>query len=271
MSVDKYRIVKESSNYTIIPNKILQNLNNYEALGLYSYLVSLPDNWEFHKNHLSKRAKIGRDKLNNLIKLLKKCNLIDFNQERNEKGQYTEWHLHVKNGENFIPIPDAEDSVEPFTEKPLTANQLLANSTYKRNNKKEIKDKKEIEREDLKKTNPEKKKEIACPEDIEQLITPNAEKFASEKKLDARQIARRMIFWSKSKGIKKTDWTAELILWILREDETKEDKVVNFNKNSDKTTDYINTRSNSHVTNEDSIARDRVHWEKQKLVMIQNN
>ena len=47
MSSDKYIIKKPAGNYTILLNKVLQKLNNYEALGLYCYLFSLPDEWEF--------------------------------------------------------------------------------------------------------------------------------------------------------------------------------------------------------------------------------
>lgn len=137
MSVEKYIIRKEQS-YTVIPNKVLQNLNNYEALGLYSYLCSLPPGWEFYKKQLMEHGNVGREKLNNLLKILKNHDLIEFNQIRDEKGQFSRFELHVKDGSSF-KIND----LTPLTEKPLTANRLPVNSTYKRNKEKENKTNKE--------------------------------------------------------------------------------------------------------------------------------
>lgn len=131
MSVQKYRICKGES-FTSIPNRVLQNLPNYEALGLFAYLLSLPEGWIFHKKHLAEHAKIGRDKINRLLKILHTHALIDYVQTRDEKGAFAHLDLHVKDGRDF-KINNLEEPVQPFTEKPLTDTQLLDNSTYKRN------------------------------------------------------------------------------------------------------------------------------------------
>jgi len=109
MSTEKFIITKEDTNYTIIPNAICQNLKDAEALGLYIYLMSLPPQWEFYKTVIRKHFGWGRDKLDNKLTILKAHNLIEPVPHRNNKGQFEEWNLHVKNGRDFVPIQDTEN------------------------------------------------------------------------------------------------------------------------------------------------------------------
>lgn len=142
MSVKKYRISKNSGNFTTIPNKVLQNLKNYEALGLYCYIASLPHGWEFHKSQLSEHANIGRDRLSKALKILSVHQLIKIEQKRDSKGQFTQFTLHVDDGTNF-KINNLEEYCAPLTEKPLTDNQLPENDNYKENKYKSNKKHKE--------------------------------------------------------------------------------------------------------------------------------
>lgn len=137
MSVEKLRI-KKGFSFTVISSKVVQNLKNYEALGLYTYLLSLPEDWIFNKNTLAARVKIGRDKLNKLLNILCAHNLIDFAQVRTQNGQFAHTDLNVKDGIDF-KINELENECTPCTEKPLTANQSLVNRSYKRNNTKDNK------------------------------------------------------------------------------------------------------------------------------------
>ncbi len=131
MSVEKYTIRKNIS-FTTIPNKVLQGLKNYEALGLYAYICSLPDGWVFYKKHLAEHAGIGRDRLNKNLKVLHAHNLIEYRQVRNQHGRFAQYDLHVKDGTSF-EINELVKDAQPLTEKPLTDNRLPVNSSYKRN------------------------------------------------------------------------------------------------------------------------------------------
>lgn len=133
MSVQKLRI-KKGFSYTSVSNKVIQNLKNYEALGLYTYLLSLPNDWVFYKKHLAEHAHLGRDKINKLLQILATHNLIEYAQVRNEEGRFAQLDLHVKDGSDF-KIIDLKECA-PFTEKPLTVNRLLVNTHYKENNNK---------------------------------------------------------------------------------------------------------------------------------------
>jgi hypothetical protein len=132
MSVQKFIVGEKTSNFTTFSNKVLQGFNNYEALGLYAYLLSLPTGWEFYKDQLSTHGNIGRDKINKLLKILENHNLVRISQVRNVKGQFSHFDLQVLDGNDF-KINNITENKEPFTEKPFTDNQLLDNSSYKRN------------------------------------------------------------------------------------------------------------------------------------------
>lgn len=143
MSVQKYVISKNPGNFTIISNAVLQGLNNYEALGLYCYISSLPPGWSFHKEQLSSRCGIGRDKINKLLGILVNHELITIEQKRNTNGSFSHIDIHVNDGSSF-KINELPLTETPLTDLPLTASQSLVNSTYKRNTNKPNNIKKEI-------------------------------------------------------------------------------------------------------------------------------
>lgn len=143
MSVEKYTVTQETSGFTTLPNQVLQNLHSIEALGLWCYLASLPPGWIFYKDQIKAHFHVGRDKLERLFDLLQKSNLIEIQQVRKETGLFSHWHLHVKNGTEFTPFTEIQETVnQPFTDLPLTVNQLLVSASYKGNINKSNKHKK---------------------------------------------------------------------------------------------------------------------------------
>jgi hypothetical protein len=142
MSVQKYKVSKNEGNFTTFPNKVLQNLRNMEALGLYCFLLSMPHGWEFHKNHLRKHALLGINKLNSLLAILEEHALIKTVQVRTEKGRFAHFDLQVNDGTAFI-IKDSEEKCAPFAENRDTDNRATDNSTYKRNSVEKKEDTKE--------------------------------------------------------------------------------------------------------------------------------
>lgn len=143
MSVQKYRVSKNEGNFTTFPNKVLQNLHNMEALGLYCFLHSLPAGWEFHKNHLRKHTNLGINKLNNLLKTLEEFALIKVVQIRDEKGRFAHFDLQVNDGTAFV-YKDPEQNCAPLNENRDTENRATDNSTYKRKSIEKKEDTKDI-------------------------------------------------------------------------------------------------------------------------------
>lgn len=143
MSVKKYVIKKNSSNFTTFTNDVLQNLRDYTALGLYCYISSLPHGWQFNKKHLAEHGGIGRDKINSVLRKLEDHNLIKTVQIRTSAGRFAHFEIEVLDGTSFKNNELKKlstKSEQPLTELPLTANRLLVNSTYKENTYKENKE-----------------------------------------------------------------------------------------------------------------------------------
>lgn len=137
MSVEKFIVTKEDSGYTTLPNQVLQNLLNLEALGLWCYFQSMPPKWEFNKKNIREFFNIGIHKLENLCAILKNHNLIEIKQDRNARGHYDLWHLHVKNGSEFTPFSkncrtEKTSRKHRAPENRAPDNRATVNSTYKR-------------------------------------------------------------------------------------------------------------------------------------------
>ncbi len=147
MSVQKYVIGQKKGGYTAVPNHVIKGLKDYALIGLYLYLIHLPEGWEFHKSQLQKQGAIGRDKLDKLLDRLEAHGLIKTAQKRGMNGRFSHFVMDVFDGSEFIIIDLPEEkklSTAPFTEKPLTENRLLVNSIYKRKTYKTKKETKEI-------------------------------------------------------------------------------------------------------------------------------
>lgn len=137
MSVEKFVLTKETVGFTSIPNSVLQGLTNAEALGLWCYFLSMPEQWVFYKDQIKKHFRFGREKLDQLLKKLQQLKLLTMKQLRNDKGEFLQNDIVILNGSEFIaeeidsPLTDSPHTGLPLTGLPLTANRLLVNDTYK--------------------------------------------------------------------------------------------------------------------------------------------
>lgn len=136
MSVQKFIVTNQVSNFTTFPNNVLQKFKHCEALGVWTYLASLPPNWEFYKHQIKEHFGMGREKLSKILHILIKHNLIHINQVRAQNGLFSHAILDVQNGENFIENPSREEQnnkeinmLKPNTEKPSTDAQPLTGIT----------------------------------------------------------------------------------------------------------------------------------------------
>lgn len=220
MSVQKMKIKKKPSNFTQISNIILQKLTNYEALGLYCYIASLPHDWEFHKNHLAAHADIGRDKLTKLLHILELHGLIKIEQIRGNDGRFSYFDMHVYDEEEFKIISEkhrntenqytgnrsTENQFSPLTEKPSTVNRLPENRTYKEDIKKYDNNKKERERE---------KPSLKL---LSSRFKPSEKQKALSKEynLDLKQERHKFIDYYQGKGEKRYKWQKYFTDWLER-------------------------------------------------------
>lgn len=94
--MSKFILRKRLSGHTTVSNNVIKALkHDLTSLGLYLYLLSLPDDWEFYKTELCKSFKMGIKKLEAKFKILRSYGLIMYGQERNEKGQFEKFNLEI--------------------------------------------------------------------------------------------------------------------------------------------------------------------------------
>ena len=65
--------VNKQSNFTMVSNHVLRNANlSLKAKGLYAYMWSLPEDWDYSVSGLTKVLKEGRDAINEALKELER-------------------------------------------------------------------------------------------------------------------------------------------------------------------------------------------------------
>ena len=166
---------KLQKNFTIADNRIMQNSQlSFEARGLYFYMLSLPNGWEFSEARLAKNGGIGLDKCKRILKELFEIGLVKREFTHNEKG-------YKKAIYTLFDFTTMENTTaeNPSTENPSTENPMKENPT---NNKEIV--------TQIKKDNKER-------------ILTNNENLKNLDNLDIENSLEKENFLKKEKNIKK--------------------------------------------------------------------
>ena len=126
--------VNKTNNYTVMANYHLKDMNlSLKAKGLMSFMLSLPDTWDYSIAGLAKINKDGIDSVRSALKELEKHGYLTINRIRDEYGKLrdTEYNLTEK------PIVE-----NPILEKPILENTTQINTNEL--NTKELNTNKEI-------------------------------------------------------------------------------------------------------------------------------
>ena len=122
---------KLQKNFTIADNRIMQCEGlSFEARGLYLYMLSLPEGWEFSEGRLAKNGGIGIDKCKRILKELFCIGLLKREFIHNENG-------HKK---SIYTLYDFSTLENPTLENPTLENPTLENPM----NNKELYNNKEL-------------------------------------------------------------------------------------------------------------------------------
>lgn len=120
------RIIKEYTNkFTVISNNEVQDKRlSWKARGIFSYLWSMPDNWDFYETEVAKHAPDGRDSLRSGLMELEEHGYLKRERVRN-KGQFggTAWIITDN------PTPKTENQT-PMSENPTQENPTLQNKYH---------------------------------------------------------------------------------------------------------------------------------------------
>jgi len=121
--------IKKLEGYTIMSNHHLRDQSlSHSARGLLSFLLSLPNNWDYSFNGLVAISKEGKDAVRRMINELKEAKYIKISQYRDEKGYFQykynvyEYPYDMSLKLANYPTPDLPASDKRTLDKPISEN-----------------------------------------------------------------------------------------------------------------------------------------------------
>lgn len=111
--------------FTVIDNAVIEDIElSWKAKGLFIYLWSKPDDWQFYEVEVAKHSKDGRDSLRSALKELEGKGYLKRSRKRSDKGVLgnSEWILSEK------PMLEKPMSEKPMSENPTQEKQTLLNT-----------------------------------------------------------------------------------------------------------------------------------------------
>lgn len=116
------------NNFGIVPNDLLNNKDlTFKAKGIYAYIQSKPDTWDFSAERISMQTKEGITSVRMALIELEKAGYLIRTQSRNNKGHLTySYQLSGSPIEGFEEIPTSD---YPMLDNPTLDNPTLDNLT----------------------------------------------------------------------------------------------------------------------------------------------
>ena len=133
MSVFK---IEKTKDYTVMSNYHLRDKNlSYKAKGLLSFMLSLPEDWDYSLVGLCSISKESRDGIRSILKELQEHHYVEIEKVRGDKG-YFEYNYLIYEVPHFIEIetqvnnPDMENPHldTPSVETPTQINTNITNT-----------------------------------------------------------------------------------------------------------------------------------------------
>lgn len=131
--------IEKNKNYTVMSNYHLRDRNlSYKAKGMLSYMLSLPDDWDYSMDGLCAISKESRDGIRSIIRELEEYHYVKIEKVRGAKGYFSynyfiyeiphfEEHKHDENN------PDMEN---PYLDSPSVESTTQINTNKINTNKK---------------------------------------------------------------------------------------------------------------------------------------
>jgi len=140
MSVFK---IEKNKNYTIMSNYHLRDKNlSYKAKGLLSFMLSLPEDWDYSLNGLCKISKESRDGIRSILKELQDYHYLKIEKVRGNKG-YFEYNYLIYELPNCINLENESfnpDRLNPYLDGPNVEVATQINTNVINTNKQIDKD-----------------------------------------------------------------------------------------------------------------------------------
>lgn len=131
------KIIKYSIGFTQVSNEVILNPNlSLKAKGIYAYLFSKPDDWEFHSDIVCSEIKESYPVFRETLKELIQAGLI-VRKQKNEGGKFGGITYEFINPATIIE--DYVNDEIPHTEKSAYGKNATHNNTYNISNTDNIK------------------------------------------------------------------------------------------------------------------------------------
>lgn len=141
MSVFK---IEKNQNYTVMSNHHLRDRNlSYKAKGLLSFMLSLPDDWDYSLACLCSISKESRDGIRSILKELQEHHYVEIEKVRGYKG-YFEYNYLIYEVPHFISLENEQsnpDMENPHLDTPNVETTTQINTNI-------INTKKQIDKDD---------------------------------------------------------------------------------------------------------------------------
>lgn len=119
---------KYHRDFTVTPNEIMRHGLSLKAIGLYLYIISKPDNWDFSIGGTATQVKDGKDSIRSAINELEVVGFLNRSQSRKSNGQVSDgiWYIYDKPSEKPV-------SVKPTSVNPRQVNTNKVNTKRESN------------------------------------------------------------------------------------------------------------------------------------------
>ena len=121
--------VNKNKNYTVMSNYHLRDKNlSYKAKGLLSFMLSLPDNWDYSINGLVAVSKENETAIKNILNELKINHYLEIVKVHNDKGRYEYEYNIYEQPQHNLPKVENPPMDNPPMEEPVMDNQGQINN-----------------------------------------------------------------------------------------------------------------------------------------------
>lgn len=115
--------IEKTKYYTTISNIVLNDIRlSWRAKGLWAYMMSLPDDWDYSIRGLATRAKDGRDSVMSGLNELKKHGYLTVETVRDSCGRIVDSEYTIYEESIHKQMAENPDTVKPDTVNPDPVN-----------------------------------------------------------------------------------------------------------------------------------------------------
>lgn len=128
--------VEKINNYTLVDNDYIQSGElSLKAKGLLTYMLSLPDNWEYSLEGLYSSCKDGKSSLRNTLKELIDKNYLIIERIRDENGLYKyNYQIYEKPSKKCLKTEIHPDTGFRYMDNRYIENQTQINTNIQNTN-----------------------------------------------------------------------------------------------------------------------------------------